>query len=69
VELGPCISLLGKRSPLFKGGGVITALKRCPTIIKISPCRPHAKEKRDDEASVAAMRRMAVRVEHESKTT
>ncbi len=28
---------------------MITALKGCPTIIKIGPLRPHAQDKRDDD--------------------
>jgi hypothetical protein len=50
VELGLCITSLGKRSNLSEGGGVITTLKRCPAIINIRPRRPGAKEKRSDDS-------------------
>ena len=48
VELGPSMTLLGKRSYLSEGGGVITTLIGCRGIIKIRPRRPSAEHTRED---------------------
>jgi len=47
--LGIYITPLSKRQKLSEGGGVITPLIRRHAIFKISPCRPSAKQKRDDD--------------------